>query len=143
MKHACKPTIKLSGGRGALFESIPTNPLLDFRGTTEEQRRGERPITVPKLQQKGERMPKVRAKFRLNSYTAELHGRNAEDGSRTSVEKRTLNFTPVYSSNGNDENKRFWDATPSGSLQLGTVNPDAWSQFEVGKEYYLDFTPAE
>jgi hypothetical protein len=63
----------------------------------------------------------------------------------TPTEKRTLNFTPV-TANTNDpkeENSRFWDASPSGSLQLGTINPEAWSQFELGKEYYLDFTPAE
>ena len=58
------------------------------------------------------------------------------------IEKRTLNFTPVYGA-GSEENKAFWDATPTGSLQLGVVNQDAWKQFELGKSYYLDFTPAE
>lgn len=78
-------------------------------------------------------MATVRAKFKLNSYTTELHGEQ---------EKRTLNFTPVYSDEPGSENKIFWEYTPSGSLQLGTVNQEAWEQFEIGKEYYLDFTPA-
>lgn len=94
---------------------------------------------------------KVRAKFRLNSYTTELHNKpgRREDGSpdwqnSTPEEKRTLNFTPV-TGNGDpeQENTKFWDATPSGSLQLGCVNPEAWEHFEIGKSYYLDFTPAE
>lgn len=93
----------------------------------------------------------VRAKFRFNSYTTELHQRptRKEDGSMdwqntTPCEKRTLNFTPVYANNDpKHENSRFWDASPSGSLQLGTINPEAWSRFELGKEYYLDFVPAE
>ena len=93
-------------------------------------------------------MGKVRAKFRLNSFTTELHSRyphkkvdGAPDyGRPEKVEKRTLNFTPVSGDEG--ENKQFWDATPSGSLQLGVVNPEAWEHFELGGEYYLDFTKA-
>ena len=93
----------------------------------------------------------VRAKFRLNSYTTELHQsfphRTADDkpdyARPVSVEKRTLNFTPVHSDVEGSENKSFWDASPSGSVQLGVVNPEAWKHFEIGKEYYLDFTPAE
>lgn len=90
----------------------------------------------------------VRAKFKLNSYTTEMgtkYPKNAAGGVDWSakgepVEKRTLNFTPV--SSGSPENTPFWDATPSGSLQLGVVNQEAWKEFELGKEYYLDFTPA-
>jgi hypothetical protein len=93
----------------------------------------------------------VRAKFRLNSFTTEVqqsypHRKEDQsvDYSRPEpVEKRTLNFTPVYSDKPGTENKAFWDATPSGSLQLGVVNPEAWKHFELNKEYYLDFTPVE
>lgn len=38
-----------------------------------------------------------------------------------------------------DENGIFFAATPSGSAKLSTVKSD---HFEVGREYYLDFTPA-
>jgi len=38
-----------------------------------------------------------------------------------------------------EENKSFWEASPCGSLKLSTVKDDL---FEVGKEYYLDFTLA-
>jgi hypothetical protein len=91
----------------------------------------------------------VRAKFRLNSFTTELHSQyphQTENGQPDyskpeSVEKRTLNFTPV--SGGEGEDKLFWDASPSGSLQLGVVNQDAWEHFALGKSYYLDFTLAD
>ena len=83
----------------------------------------------------------VRAKFRLNSYTTELYDRWVEGKVVDKVEKRTLNFTPVYGT-GSEENKAFWDATPTGSLQLGVVSQEAWKMFELGECYYLDFTPA-
>ena len=92
----------------------------------------------------------VRAKFRLNSYTTELQATyphykadGQPDYTRpVQVEKRTLNLTPVYGS-GSDENKAFWDATPTGSLQLGVVNQQAWAAFELGKSYYVDFSEAD
>ena len=61
----------------------------------------------------------VRAKFRLNSYITEMQLTypSGYDKLPVNVEKRTLNFTPVYGKES-AENKAFWDATPSGSLQL-------------------------
>lgn len=41
------------------------------------------------------------------------------------------------------ENKIFGEATPSADLSMFVVNPDATAQFEVGKEYYLDFNPVQ
>jgi hypothetical protein len=43
----------------------------------------------------------------------------------------------------NEENKKFFSATPSGKLEIGVMNPEAAKKFEVGISYYLDFTPAE
>lgn len=43
---------------------------------------------------------------------------------------------------GSEENKAFWDATPAGNIMLHITNPAAKDQFEPGKEYYVDFTPA-
>ncbi len=39
-----------------------------------------------------------------------------------------------------EENKAFWQATPSGKIEMHISNPDA--VFEFG-EYYIDFTKAE
>jgi hypothetical protein len=51
----------------------------------------------------------------------------------------------VYSPDPKHENKAFWDATPQGEISLGISNPQAYAEFEsrIGKEFYIDFTPAE
>lgn len=41
-----------------------------------------------------------------------------------------------------DENKKFWDASPSGTLKITIQNPNAANEFEMGKYYYLDFNEA-
>ena len=51
-----------------------------------------------------------------------------------------IKLTPVFADE-NQENKVFFKYTPGGSIDLQVVNPDAAKQFEVGKEYYIDFTP--
>jgi hypothetical protein len=90
----------------------------------------------------------VRAKFKMHSYTTTMQtqgtGQKNEAGAAIykDVEMRTLKFGPVYGNGDpNHENTRFWNATPSGSIELGTVNKAAWEQFEIGKEYYIDFSP--
>jgi hypothetical protein len=47
---------------------------------------------------------------------------------------------PVYS--GSEENKKFWDATPNGQIQMTIKNEVAAEQFQADKEYYVDFTAA-
>jgi hypothetical protein len=74
----------------------------------------------------------IRCKYRCTEVTK-----------RTSWDKSkgflyTAKFTPVME--GSAENKRFYEATPSGSLEIGTYKED---HFEVGKEYYIDLTLAE
>lgn len=53
----------------------------------------------------------------------------------------TISLFPVIS--GSAENEQFYKWTPSGQVQLNTVNDLAAEQFIVGKEYYVDFTPAD
>ncbi len=52
----------------------------------------------------------------------------------------SFEFYPV--TGGSEENKKFFSASPSGKLEIGVMNPEAAKQLEVGKEYYVDFTPA-
>lgn len=37
----------------------------------------------------------------------------------------------------------FWEATPSGALELWINNPSAHGFFQEGREFYADFTPCE
>jgi hypothetical protein len=50
-----------------------------------------------------------------------------------------ITLAPVYT--GSKENEEFFNATPSGKIDLMIVNPSAAEQFKFGKEYYVDFTP--
>lgn len=74
----------------------------------------------------------VRAKFRVESKKRSQHWEGRVD----------INMQPVCSDVEGSENKQFWEATPAGDIQLSTVNPKAAEQFEVGQEYYVDFTKA-
>lgn len=55
------------------------------------------------------------------------------------IEVQTIKMRPV--GKDSEENKVFWDATPSGTLELQTINPKAWRYFELGQEFYIDFKP--
>jgi hypothetical protein len=71
----------------------------------------------------------IRAKFRCESVTH--HSVNGEP-------RYSAKFFPVFpNGDPNHENSKFWQASPSGSLELQTVkiNP-----FRPGAEYYVDFT---
>lgn len=70
---------------------------------------------------------KVRACFTLNEKI------QTRDGYR-------LTFAAVHG--GNKETEQFFKYTPYGSLEMGTINDDAAASFDVGEDYYLDFTVA-
>lgn len=76
-------------------------------------------------------MATTRAKFRCN--TVKRWSNNA-DG------QRVYEFTAVYD-DGTPENQRYAKYTPSGRLEITVDNPAV--EFELGKDYYLDFTPVE
>ena len=52
----------------------------------------------------------------------------------------TVSLRPV--SCGSEENEKFYKYTPGGQLLLSTINAAAMEQFEVGKEYFVDISPA-
>lgn len=82
----------------------------------------------------------VRAKFQVVAIRRTVYGVwNGKESAPTEVQ--TIEMQPVIS--GSDENKAFFASTPSGKIELGTVNKDAAAQFELMGEYYVDFTPAE
>ena len=49
----------------------------------------------------------------------------------------------VYDDKLAKENASFAKATPSGELKIAITNPYAVAQFELGKSYYMDITPAD
>lgn len=71
----------------------------------------------------------TRAKMKCTSKTG-----NAENGGSVRLEA-------VY--DGSDENKSWAKYTPSGHVEMWINNPPAYDGFEVGKAYYIDFTPTE
>lgn len=93
-------------------------------------------------------MAAVRAKFKVQKVEQQLTmkstGKDEQGRQRHEpCELRTIVLQPVYSSDPNHENSKFWEASPSGEIRLGTINPVAWEAFELGAEYYIDFTKAE
>lgn len=70
---------------------------------------------------------KVRAKFNVAEITQYGNGGG-----------KKVTLMPV--TNSTEENKSFWQHTPSGQIVLHITNPDA--EFQLG-EYYVDFTKAE
>ena len=89
---------------------------------------------------------KVIAKFQVRS--------KSEDGSfsKQTIDGKTHKYAnitstvvmvPVYDPDPQSENGRFYKYTPSGEIKLSVLNPDAAAAFEIGEEYYVEFTRAE
>jgi hypothetical protein len=92
----------------------------------------------------------VRAKFAVTKIESTLGQRaTGEKDERGHAkyepcEMKTLVMNPVYGNGDpNHENTKFWQASPGGELRLNVVNAAAVAQFELGKEYYVDFSPAD
>ncbi len=72
----------------------------------------------------------VRAKFTVTAITNHLYG-------GTEIEAK-----PQYDESI-PEDQRFQEATPTGELKMFVSNPAALAEFELGKDFYLDFTPVK
>ena len=73
----------------------------------------------------------VRAKFKLIGVEftqAWIKGQT--------IDARNLKFCP-------SKDDVFGEFTPSAQLQMTIVPKEAWEQFELGKEYYVDFTKVD
>lgn len=73
----------------------------------------------------------VRGKFQVQSITQHCWSKDA----------RTVKLAAVTS--GSEENKTWATYTPSGSIEMQIDNPEAADQLAIGKEFYVDFTPAD
>ena len=86
----------------------------------------------------------VRAKFKVEKIERVLGSINkVVDGRETwkTGEVHTITLQPVLKNS--PENAEFFAATPGGEIKLYCTNLDASEQFQLGKEYYIDFTQAE
>lgn len=72
----------------------------------------------------------VRAKFQCNSI------QKSQDNSTAVVHL-------IAVTTGSTENESWSKYTPSGQLQMVISNPAAAEQFELGKEYFIDISPAD
>ena len=80
-------------------------------------------------------MPNVRGKFRCAQAVV-------YDNGPTAPKMKTVHFHPVM--DGSAENKAFNKFSPSGKIEIGIAgDAPAFDSFEVGKEYYVDFTVVE
>lgn len=73
----------------------------------------------------------VRAKFKLIEIRSHYWNSNA----------RTFVFQPQYDTTI-AEDRRFYDATPSGHCEMLVNNPAVIEEFKIGQDYYLDFSPS-
>ena len=80
---------------------------------------------------------KVRAKFVCIEIRKVMGGTYDENGKYTSGILHAFRFVTVTSNS--EENKKFFSSTPNGSIEIQSVRDDI---FEIGKEYYIDFTLA-
>lgn len=80
-------------------------------------------------------MQKIRTKFDCTGVTKSIHWQRNEDG--TNRFHYSASFNVVHQ--GSEENKKFYAATPTGSINVSTYAEDV---FEPGKSYYVEFTPA-
>ncbi|MDX0250280.1 hypothetical protein GOC31_16350 [Sinorhizobium meliloti] len=77
--------------------------------------------------------PVVRAKFRCMSIAHSF-------STGPDYSAATVTLVPVWEQEG--VNKVWSKATPSGEIKMLITNPGAVEQFDLGKEYFIDFTPA-
>ena len=75
----------------------------------------------------------VRAKMRLVSKTD-----NASHRGGTAVESTTVRLQAVQG----PDNEAWSKYTPNGTLELNITNPAAVGALELGREYFVDLTPA-
>jgi hypothetical protein len=73
----------------------------------------------------------VRAKFRVNNLRYDGEGK-----------PNGVTLSPVYDSNPESENGKFFSATPGGTIDLWVTRAEVAGQFALGQEFHVDFTPA-
>lgn len=88
---------------------------------------------------------KTRAKFRVQNIMASLQSIHIKDDKGvlqwSTAKVETVTLTPVVG--GSPENDKFYASTPSGEIKIGIISGEVAEFFELGKDFYVDFTPVE
>lgn len=74
----------------------------------------------------------TRGKFRLTQLTKYYHNLSAVEA-----------IFEAVCNDGTPENDRFHRYTPNGVIKMTIDNPVVTDALELGKTYYVDFTPVE
>ena len=78
---------------------------------------------------------RVRAKFWVKEI---VHHHNGQAGADQPV---TVKLAAAY---GNGKGNEDWSKyTPQGDISMMITNPAASEMFELGKHFFIDFTPAD
>lgn len=80
-------------------------------------------------------MGTARAKFRVTDVQQFI--------ARGDVAAKTVELTPVYSTDPSNENRSFLDATPYGRIRLTLADASLAVDFEIGAELYVEITRAD
>jgi len=85
---------------------------------------------------------RIRCKMKLNSVTERIGSKSKYDDNKNHIGYENCllydaEFNVVVGGTG-DDNQKFWDYTPSGSIKLATINRMPWV---IGNEYYIDIIP--
>lgn len=82
----------------------------------------------------------VKAKFFVTEIKYLSNGHPEE--SQAAQVKLAPVFGNLAGNGDNDENAMWSKYTPQGEISMTINNPDAVEVFEIGKPYYVEFTPA-
>jgi hypothetical protein len=58
------------------------------------------------------------------------------------AESGSVALIPVVASTDNEENTKFFAATPGGAISMNGLSAGVAAKFVSGQSYYIDFTPA-
>lgn len=85
---------------------------------------------------------RVRAKVWVSEVTQKRQGRPGHPDDVT-YQTEDVTFTFVSGNDPDNENSKFWDATPTAQpFHMVIANREAFGIFKVGQEFYLDFVDA-
>jgi hypothetical protein len=86
----------------------------------------------------------VRVKFKVTEIHRTMGAKYIEtEKGRDLVpsEVRTIRMQPVAGKHA--ENEKFWGGTPRGQIEITCINAEAGEQFDLDREFFVEFSPAE